>query len=271
MVLKMIQFVRTHELAIVIIALCAALPVSVNAKSNKSLSIYDDTYFMQTYTSDINQEVYDEAYDNKADKMSKAEIKYQFSLAIPLVQMKYGTLMASYTQLSLWQLGNTDASSPFRETNYKPQMFMMHQGKYGIFNNIEYGYRHQSNGKEALTSRSWDMGYIAIERVNTKLDFGLQGWYATNLKDNKDIEDFIPPYEVWMKYHGKAGYFKLKTAYNFSTDKGHVEVGYTYPLSKFAGLYFQVWEGYGESMIDYNHRQTRVGLGLIVESNLNVF
>ncbi|MCX2760054.1 phospholipase A [Vibrio sp. Sgm 22] len=236
------------------------------AKSDKGIAIYDDTYVMQTYTSDINQDVYDNAYGSGMDKLKNAEVKYQFSLSVPLAQTQFGSLMASYTQLSLWQLGNTEASSPFRETNYKPQLFMMHQGKFVIFNNIEYGYRHQSNGKDKGTSRSWDMGYIALERVNSKLEYGVQGWYAASLSENKDIEDFIPPYEVWAKYHGSMGSIKVRTAYNFSTDKGHVEAAYTLPINKYVGFYVQVFEGYGESMIDYNHNQTRVGAGITLTS-----
>ncbi|ROR22251.1 phospholipase A1 [Vibrio crassostreae] len=242
----------------------------VSAKSNKGVSIYDDTYVMQTYTTDINQAVYDDAYGSDMDELKEMEIKYQFSLSIPVLQLKYSSLMASYTQLSLWQLGNKEASAPFRETNYKPQLFMMHQGNYGLFNSIEYGYRHQSNGKDEGTSRSWDMGYLALERVNTKLEYGLQGWYAASLSDNPDIKDFIPPYEIWAKYHSDIGYIKIKSAYNFTTDKGHVELGYTLPLNKFIGLYAQVFEGYGESLIDYNHRQTRIGLGVTIAPELKI-
>ncbi|MGF1765668.1 phospholipase A [Aliivibrio kagoshimensis] len=257
----------TQVLALVLTAVVIA---PVMAKTNKAISIYDDTYVVQTYTNNINQAVYDEAYGGRVEQLNDTEIKFQFSLSVPMVRYDSVALMLSYTQLSLWQLSNKDMSSPFRETNYKPQLFMMHQGQWPVFNTIEYGYRHQSNGGEINISRGWDMGFIAFERNNTAIEYGIQGWYASNLGDNEDIEDFIPPYEVWVRVNGDSSSLKVRTAYNFDTDKGHVEIGYTYALSKFLDIYAQVWEGYGESLIDYNHKQTRLGIGLTLSPSIKV-
>ncbi len=259
--------VRTMIALVFASALIAQPAIS---KTNKAVAIYDDTYAIQTWTNSINQQQYDEAYGGLVEKLKQTEVKFQFGLSIPVIRRGDHALMFSYTQLSLWQLGNKEASSPFRETNYKPQVFMMHQGRWPLFNTIEYGYRHESNGGEINISRSWDMGYIALERNNATIEYGVQGWYANNLGDNQDIEDFIPPYEVWARFNTSLGSFKVKTAYNFSTDKGHVELGYSYPLSKFLSIYGQVWEGYGESLIDYNHSQTRFGMGLMISPDLQV-
>ncbi|MDU5189976.1 MAG: phospholipase A, partial [Mixta calida] len=40
------------------------------------------------------------------------------------------------------------------------------------------------------------------------------------------------------------------------------ELGWSYPISEHVRFYTQVFSGYGESLIDYNHRQTRVGVGV---------
>ena len=49
-------------------------------------------------------------------------------------------------------------------------------------------------------------------------------------------------------------------------DRGSLQFDWTYPVSakQPAGLrwYAQVFTGYGETLLDYNHRQTSVGLGL---------
>ena len=242
--------------------LAFASPLAVHGKTNSAIGIYEDTYVMQTATNQINQAVYDEAYDNKVDGLNNSEVKFQFSLSAPLYGKGRHALMLSYTQLSLWQLGNTQASSPFRETNYKPQIFMMHQGNWFAFNNIEYGYRHQSNGGEINITRSWDRAFITLERVNERVIYGIQWWHVLKDSENPDISDFIPPYELSFGYNGSLLSWKVKGAYNFETDKGQAELGASIPLNQFLDIYAQVFTGYGESLIDYNYDQTRVGLGL---------
>ncbi|MDI8083642.1 phospholipase A, partial [Salmonella enterica subsp. enterica serovar Kentucky] len=37
-----------------------------------------------------------------------------------------------------------------------------------------------------------------------------------------------------------------------------------YPVTKHVRLYTQVYSGYGESLIDYNFNQTRVGVGVML-------
>ncbi|MCW8332104.1 phospholipase A [Photobacterium sp. SDRW27] len=239
------------------------------AKTPNNIGIYDDTYFIGSYTNNINEQAYDASeYEELSDLMS-AEAKFQFSVSVPLVRLGgMNALMGSYTQKSLWQVGNTEMSSPFRETNYKPQVFMMHQGNYPLFNSIEYGYRHESNGRGGDISRSWERFYLLLEKLGGPLEYGIEGWYASSLSDNPDIEDYIAPYSLWMAVNGPTGTIKVKGSFNYDTHRGGVELGYSYPLNPFVNLYAQLWNGYGETLIDYNHHQTRVGLGLMLHAGI---
>ena len=45
-------------------------------------------------------------------------------------------------------------------------------------------------------------------------------------------------------------------------NRGAVQLGWTYPLTPTIKAYFQLFSGYGESLIDYSRRQTSVGLGI---------
>ena len=84
---------------------------------------YDTNYLIYTQTSDLNKEAI-ASYD-WAENARKDEVKFQLSLAFPLWRGILGpnsVLGASYTQKSWWQLSNSDESSPFRETNYEPQL-----------------------------------------------------------------------------------------------------------------------------------------------------
>lgn len=78
-----------------------------------------------TNTSDLNKEAI--STYNWSENARKDEVKFQLSLAFPLWRGILGpnsVLGASYTQKSWWQLSNSKESSPFRETNYEPQLFL---------------------------------------------------------------------------------------------------------------------------------------------------
>ena len=67
-----------------------------------------------------------ESFRNISDdgEVSDVELKFQFSAKVNLAERvfgNYGDVYFGYTQRSWWQAYNTDASSPFRETNYEPE------------------------------------------------------------------------------------------------------------------------------------------------------
>lgn len=235
-------------------------------KSLDRFNIYDDTYFIMSHTFSINEDVYRDANDTELSTLNNFETKYQFSFSIPI--FKFGnkvSAMASYTQLSLWQLGNSKVSAPFRETNYQPQLFIMHHSHFHFFNSIEYGYRHQSNGRGGEISRSWERLYISIEKNNSSFEYGVQAWLALEVSDNDDIEDYIPPYFVWVKFRESLDNYKVKLFHNFDSNRNGIEFSYEHEINDVINFYAQIWSGYGETLIDYNHNQTRVGVGVSIQ------
>lgn len=59
-----------------------------------------------------------------------------------------------------------------------------------------------------------------------------------------------------------------KSRENFAKHHGAIELGFTFPLwGKLRG-YAQYTSGYGESLIDYNHNQQRIGLGIALTNLL---
>lgn len=95
------------------------------------------------------------------------EVKFQFSAKVNLIEDLFGDtgdLYFAFTQRSWWQAYNTDASSPFRETNYEPEVFINFDNAWRAFGwtNVRnrVALNHLSNGRSEPLSRSWNRVYL---------------------------------------------------------------------------------------------------------------
>ncbi|MBZ6387250.1 MULTISPECIES: phospholipase A [Pantoea] len=232
---------------------------------------YESNYLLYTYTSDLNKEAIS-SY-NWADNARKDEVKFQLSLAFPLWRGILGdnsVLAASYTQRSWWQLSNRGESSPFRETNYEPQIFLGWATDYDFagwtLRDVEMGFNHQSNGRSDPTSRSWNRVYARLMAQNGNFLAEVKPWYRIpdSEDDNPDITKYMGYYRLKLGYIAGDNIFSVEGNYNWNTGFGGATLGWSYPISEHVRFYTQVFSGYGESLIDYNHRQTRVGVGVML-------
>ncbi|NUU68772.1 phospholipase A [Enterobacteriaceae bacterium BIT-l23] len=235
---------------------------------------YDSNYLLYTYTDRINKKAidsYDWGHDAKKD-----EVKFQLSLAFPIWRGIAGdnsVLAASYTQRSWWQLSNSDHSSPFRENNYEPQLFLGFATDYEFagwtLRDVEYGFNHQSNGHSEPTSRSWNRLYTRLMAENGNWLVEVKPWLTVGDKDdNPDITKYMGYYQLRVGYSLGDLVMSAKGQYNWNTGYGGAELGLSYPITKHVRLYGQVYSGYGESLIDYNYNQTRVGIGVMLNDIL---
>ena len=218
---------------------------------------YENNYLLYTYTSDMNKEAIS-SY-NWADKAKNDEVKFQLSLAFPLWRGILGdnsVLAASYTQRSWWQLSNRGASSPFRETNYAGW----------TLRDIETGLNHESNGRSDPTSRSWNRVYARLMAQNGNFLAEIKPWYRIpeneNNDDNPDITKYMGYYRAKLGYEVGESIFSVEGNYNWNSGFGGATFAWSYPISEHVRFYTQLFSGYGESLIDYNHRQSRFGVGV---------
>lgn len=218
------------------------------------------------------------------DSVDHAEAKFQFSFKFNIIDAFWNDhfLMSfAYTNLSFWQLYNEKNSAPFRETNHEPEVFLEFHPKSvnAIVEQAYYrlGFVHQSNGQDVPESRSWNRVYI-----QGIFDFK---YFASQLKiwkripeskkttplavggdDNPDIESYLGNFELLLIK--KIGESTLKTLWRNNlqskNNRGSIQVGWSFPLNEKYKGYIQYYNGFGESLIDYNHAVERIGVGLLL-------
>jgi len=208
-------------------------------------------------------------------KLGKTEVKFQFSMKFPVVENlfgEHGTLYFAYTNLSFWQAYNANASSPFRETVHEPELFLVFPNDWQILGMknrlIQLGVVHQSNGRSALLSRSWNRVYADFIFEYRDFYLSLKPWYritgaGPGEEDNPDIETYLGHGEIRVAYASGVNTVSLMLRNNFKNPNyGAEELNWSFPLSRRVKWFFQYFNGYGESLIDYNARVNRFGVGI---------
>jgi len=211
-------------------------------------------------------------------ELANEEAKYQISFKVPLLTGLFDertTLWFGYTQNSFWQVYNQDESAPFRETTYEPEIFFRRQLDWkigpGTLNRVTLGFNHQSNGQSDPRSRSWNRITASATYSYDRWAFMVRPWYrlpeSGSDDDNVDIEKYLG----YASYHAvykpsEDQTLSLKLLNNLRSDDNHtsVELGYSFPLGDTVKGFIQYYNGYGESLIDYNHRIERVGIGIML-------
>ena len=210
-----------------------------------------------------------------------SEAKYQISVKMPIyiADSQDQGLFFGFTAMSFWQVYNNDISKPFRETNYEPEIFYNWQSEINLlgykFNAFQLGVNHQSNGQNLLRSRSWNRLFGSLLFSDDDSFYYLKAWYRikedkkqdsldANGDDNPDITHYLGHFE--LGFGKQVGKFKvlslLRNNLKFSDNKGSLELNLSYPISSRYEVLLQYFVGYGDSLIDYNRHQQRIGLGI---------
>ena len=87
--------------------------------------------------------------------------------------------------------------------------------------------------------------------------------------DNPDIADYIGRAEVSLAWLSGAPLLSFIWRTNLNSfSRGSIQLDWNYPVfaNQPKGLrwYAQLFHGYGETLLDYNHRQSSLGLGLAI-------
>jgi len=233
------------------------------------------------YTSNINQKPQSDNQKNSVlDKMplKPIELKFQISFKTKVFNDLMGSKLGGdiwmgYTQTSRWQLYNGDISRPFRETNYEPEIMYIMPTPYeicglkGLFAGI--GINHQSNGQSDPLSRSWNRLIAQIAWESEHLSIMLKPWWriqeSAEDDNNPDIENYMGRGELMAAYGKGRHDISLIARHSLhfgENNRGSIQLDYALQIWDNLKIHTQIFHGYGESLIDYNHKQTTIGFGL---------
>lgn len=207
--------------------------------------------------------------------LDPVEVELQLSFKVKAIEGVFNErvdLWMGFTGTSYWQAYNSSISASFRETNYEPEAMLVFRTDYSLAGLrgrfINLGLVHQSNGRPEGLSRSWNRVYAqwGFERGNFALL--VRPWYripesAAN-DDNPDIEDYMGNGDLLAAYRDGGNIYSVLLRNNLkgSSNRGAVQVDWSFPIHGRLRGYVQYFNGYGESLIDYNHSQQSLGIGV---------
>ncbi len=264
----------------------------IKNRIKKELEAYDNTFALIphrnnyilpiTYQTDPNEAPFSETNAS----LMNTEIKFQVSFKLPVTEKPLfknnGYLYLGYTSVSVWQAFNVDESRPFRDTNHEPEAILMFTTDTHFLGAhiplINVGYVHQSNGQSGTFSRSWDRLFMEFFLEYEKFYIAFKPWWRlperpkrnefdTKGDENPRIYDFYGYFELRAFRRLGSNDLSLMLRNNLRSDnKGAIELNYSRPYTKKVRWYLQLFHGYGETLLDYNHRNTRVGLGITMNN-----
>ncbi|MFA7400393.1 MAG: phospholipase A [Sideroxydans sp.] len=213
------------------------------------------------------------------------DMKVQLSMKHDLADFdRLGSLWVGYSLLSFWQVYDEAQSRPFRENNYEPELiYSLHPDE--LFGRSEFnpgilnvGIVHQSNGQTSPRSRSWNRVYVqaGIEKNcagDRKVIVLLRGWERIPediaSDDNPDIAHYLGHGDLELRYSQDNNWeatLMLKTR-SVQLDLAAPWTAWRLltlasPGEHNTNIHLQYFSGYGESLIDYNHKHETWGFGL---------
>jgi phospholipase A1 len=211
------------------------------------------------------------------EDIRKWEAKFQLSVKYLVVEELFHprlSLYFGYTNLSYWQVYNRALSRPFRDTNHEPEAWLQldadRDAGAGIrVRHVRLGAWHHSNGRSEPLSRSWNRIFASVLLAKGDLAVSLKPWWRIPENeeddDNPDIEKFYGYGELEASWRAGGHRFSCLWRNNLRMrggNKGAVQLGWNFPLRKQLTGYVQYFNGYGQTILDYDHSANALGVGI---------
>jgi len=211
-----------------------------------------------------------------------SQTKFQFSLKYRLFD---GTgFYFGYTQKSFWNAWGSPLTSALRETNFNPEfLYDFAESPFWILPPVTLGLEHESNGKDGLDARSWNRAYVQWKTLSSDsvAAVRLKSWVPFMIvAGNPDILNYLgyTDFEFdWNLLHRPellSFQIDVRKGANLDLTRSSVLIGFVIKpfelldwksLSVLNGsFYFQYFNGYGESLENYNVPLHGLRAGFIV-------
>ena len=235
------------------------------------VSFYKPTYFLPAYYTGTPDT---QVYNANQQTVGNFDFKFQFSFKVPVARQLFGyssAIYLAYTQLSYWQAYANSAF--FRESNYEPEIFLTNKldlpGFLGWHAKLlDFGLVHQSNGRGGDMERSWNRAYANLVLAHSNLAVSLRPWYiiddSSYREHNRDIYKYLGYGEalVAYKFHNNTFALQLRNILDSGFQRGSELFTWSFPMTTHLRGYVQLFSGYGQSLIEYNHYTNSAGIGI---------
>lgn len=194
-----------------------------------------------------------------------------------------------YTQKFFWQLYDYNGSAPIREINYNPEFFLDYNHQFHL-DTLRIGlWEHESNGEQTEydqngtavnKSRTWNRYYLHLfktfKTAQAGMDLKVWGLYERKkddkgsfYQDNPDIGHYLGTAELSFFMGGETARISGMVRKGWGSGTETLRLTAQSSIYERFGkkdngvdLFLYYFSGYGESLIDYNRRVHRVGIGL---------
>lgn len=244
-----------------------------------AITFYKPTYVLPYY---FTFSPYTSVYQGntpEGEQIKNNELKFQISFKVPAWRniLRNGTtLYLAYTQLSYWQAYNHTAF--FRETNFEPEIFLANEINLRLIKNmhinfLNVGAVHQSNGMGGFQERSWNRIYLEAISSYENLMVSIKPWViikdAPTRRYNPNIGSYLGYGEITVAYKfpcRNVVSLQFHSVFEHGGKHATGELTWSFPVTPFLNLYLDVFSGYGQSLIEYDHRTNSAGIGIALSN-----
>ncbi len=204
---------------------------------------------------------------------TNSDVKFQISLSIRLTNAVLpwnSFLFLFYTQKTFWNVFQN--SMPMHDLNFNPGIGwskpFFNKGRYA--GKLTMLVEHESNGRDGLDSRSWNrVSFYGSTIIDDWLMVHAKFWIPIiDGENNRDILKYCGIYQsgVVVTTPNKKFSFGLtmvkRSGWNLNFNTILEAIWKVHEKSNL-NLFAQYYNGYGESLLDYNQFHSRLRVGIV--------